>query len=436
VTSDTSAPPPATTPAPPPARAHARLQRAARAVHRALSEQSMLDALPREVKVAVVRRIAQQEAQKIASFGWLMLPIAVLLFRVDLARWHAGLFAQSWVWPALAVTHAVVAASAIPALLLAARRRREPFLSSKALQGTFLWLLALSTMAMALLSIRYRETAFEFNIALVATNLVYYTPAAYRVPFTLAATVAALLMVPPRDAHEVAEHVALVNEIVVTTIAYAIIASGVARLRLQAVQFERELFAQAKLDALTGVSSRRRVEEGLSAALAGRRADLGPGLPSRPTPVHGIARERTAVILVDLDHFKSVNDTYGHTVGDTLLTATARVLQQRIRLDDVVGRWGGEEFLIVCPSTGLEDAAALAETLRARIAARDFPGIGSRTASLGVAASAPGDTATSLVERADAALYEAKRLGRNRVVVADGSSLQPIPTLPSPPVRD
>jgi diguanylate cyclase (GGDEF)-like protein len=396
----------------------------------------MLNALPREVKVAVVRRIAQQEALKIASFGWLMLPIAGLLFRVDVARWRAGLFAESWAWPALAIAHVVVALSAIPALLLAARHRREPFHTSKPLQGTFLATLAVALMAMALLGIRYRETAFEYNLALVAVNLIFYTPANYRVPFTLLSTVAALLALPPRDAQEVAEHDALVNEIVVTTLAYAIIASGVARLRISAVQFERELFQQAQLDALTGVASRRRSEEGLSAALAGRRADLGPGLPSRPMPVQGNARESTAVILVDLDHFKWVNDTYGHAVGDTLLTATARVLQQRVRLDDVVGRWGGEEFLVVCPSTRLEDAAALAETLRARIAARDFPGIGSRTASLGVAASAPGDTATSLVERADAALYEAKRLGRNQVVVADGSSFRPVPTLPSPPVKD
>ena len=396
----------------------------------------MLDALPREVKVGVVRRIAQQEALKIASFGWLMLPIAGLLFRVDVARWRAGLFAESWAWPALAITHVVVALSAIPALLLAARRRREPFHTSKPLQGTFLATLAVALMTMALLGIRYRETAFEYNLALVAVNLIYYTPATYRVPFTLLSTVAALLALPPRDAHEVAEHVALVNEIVVTTLAYAIIAAGVARLRISAVRFERELFQQAQLDALTGVASRRRVEEGLTAALAGQRADLGPGLPSRPTPIHGIARVSTAVILLDLDHFKSVNDTYGHPVGDTLLTATARVLQQRVRLDDVVGRWGGEEFLVVCPSTGLDDAAALAETLRARIAARDFPGIGHRTASFGVAVSAPGDTAATLVERADAALYEAKRLGRNQVVVANGSSLQPMPTLPSPPGRD
>ena len=377
----------------------------------------MLDALPRELRVAVVRRIAQQEAARIAGSGWLLLPVALLLFRVDLSRMAAGTFDASWVWPVLAALHLAIGLAAIPALIIARRRRQEPFLSSKPLQGTFLWMLGLSTMGMALLGVRYRETAFEFNISLVALNLVYYVPPRIRVAFTGLSTLVAIAMVPAPDTHISADHVALINEIVVTSLAYVALANFNGRQRIQSVRLEQELLALAHLDALTGVASRRRVEEGLAAALAGRRADLGPGRPSRPvTPA--LATPATSVILLDLDHFKAVNDSYGHPTGDALLVATARVLQQRVRLDDIVGRWGGEEFLIVCPGTTLLEAHALAESLRERIAARDFPGVGRRTASFGVATARPGEPRDALLARADDALYRAKHAGRDRVVAA------------------
>ena len=392
-----------------------RLLASARAL---LSEQPVLDALPRGMRVTVVRRIAQQEAARIGSSGWILVPIALLLGRVDLARIDAGVFTTSWVWPTLAAIHVVIGLTAIPALIIAHRRRREPFLSSKPLQGTFLWMLGCSTMAVALLGVRYRETAFEFNISLVALNLVYYTPPRIRVAWTLGATLTAILMVPAPDVHLSAAHTALVNEIIVTALAYVSIANFAGRQRIQSVRLEQELFALAHLDALTGVASRRRVEEGLAAALAGRRADLGPGRPSRPLPASKDAAATTSVILLDLDHFKSVNDAHGHPIGDAFLAATARVLQQRVRLDDIVGRWGGEEFLVVCPGTTLAEATALAESLRQRIATRDFPDVGHRTASFGVAAAQAGDTPETLIARADAALYAAKRAGRDRVIAA------------------
>ena len=386
--------------------------------HALLSEQRVLDALPRELRVTVVRRIAQQEAARIGSSGWILAPVALLLGRVDLARIDAGVFTTSWVWPTLAAIHVVIGLTAIPALVIAHRRRREPFLSSKPLQGTFLWMLGCSTMAMALLGIRHRETAFEFNISLVALNLVYYTPPRIRVAWTLGASLAAILMVPPPDVHLSAAHTALINEIVVTAMVYVAIANFAGRQRIQSVRLEQELFALAHLDALTGLASRRRVEEGLAAALAGRRADLGPGRPSRPLTEGNDSAAATSVILLDLDHFKAVNDGHGHPTGDALLVATARVLQQRVRLDDIVGRWGGEEFLVVCPGTTLAEATALAESLRERIASRDFPEVGHCTASFGVATARPGERPEALVARADAALYAAKRAGRDRVVTA------------------
>ncbi len=122
-----------------------------------------------------------------------------------------------------------------------------------------------------------------------------------------------------------------------------------------------------------------------------------------------------SVIIADIDHFKAVNDTYGHPVGDTVLEEIADELRSHTRTTDVLGRWGGEEIMIVCIHTRQEVAVGLAELLRRRIAARRFAGIAGLTVSFGVASFEPGDTAAEVVARADAALYAAKREGRNRV---------------------
>lgn len=122
-----------------------------------------------------------------------------------------------------------------------------------------------------------------------------------------------------------------------------------------------------------------------------------------------------SLVLLDIDKFKSVNDTHGHPVGDLVLMNIAQVLREGTRDVDIVGRWGGEEFLVVCRDTALDGAASLAEKLRHMIAEHDFPVIGSRTASFGVTVIKLGDTIASLIARADKALYQAKEDGRNRV---------------------
>lgn len=121
-------------------------------------------------------------------------------------------------------------------------------------------------------------------------------------------------------------------------------------------------------------------------------------------------------ILIDLDHFKSVNDTYGHQIGDIVLRETASILTANVRDTDHIGRWGGEEFIILAPCTNLEQGRELAEKLRAAIAAFDFTMVGSRTGSFGVAVFHEGDSEDSLTRRADECLYLAKEQGRNRVV--------------------
>jgi diguanylate cyclase (GGDEF)-like protein len=122
-----------------------------------------------------------------------------------------------------------------------------------------------------------------------------------------------------------------------------------------------------------------------------------------------------SVVLLDMDHFKQINDTHGHLAGDEVLIKIGQILISQTRTSDVVGRWGGEEFLIIASNTPLNGAELLAEKLRVAIEQTEIPGIGKVTASFGVAEYAIGDAPNKLVARADAALYTAKRAGRNRV---------------------
>lgn len=124
-----------------------------------------------------------------------------------------------------------------------------------------------------------------------------------------------------------------------------------------------------------------------------------------------------SVIILDVDHFKSVNDTYGHQTGDQVLVALAGLIRSNLRQSDIAGRWGGEEFLVICPVTTTDGAAALAEKLRAAISAHAFPVVGTKTCSFGIASRLAGEKEEDMVGRADAALYRAKEQGRNRVEV-------------------
>jgi diguanylate cyclase (GGDEF)-like protein/PAS domain S-box-containing protein len=127
--------------------------------------------------------------------------------------------------------------------------------------------------------------------------------------------------------------------------------------------------------------------------------------------------EPCSVILLDIDFFKSVNDDYSHLVGDKILIQFAQLLKSSIREGDIVGRWGGEEFLIILPHTNIEQAAILAEKLRKKIDKTLFDTVGHKTASFGVACFTQGVTIEKLIDNADSALYEAKESGRNNVKV-------------------
>lgn len=129
-------------------------------------------------------------------------------------------------------------------------------------------------------------------------------------------------------------------------------------------------------------------------------------------------RHTFAIVIMDIDHFKQVNVSLGHVTGDEIIRHLSRLLAESVRENDLVGRWGGEEFMILCPETDLKGARAVAEHLRERISQTDFGiDIMTVTASFGVTDYRDEEMIEDCIGRADKALYEAKHGGRNRTVV-------------------
>lgn len=177
------------------------------------------------------------------------------------------------------------------------------------------------------------------------------------------------------------------------------------KVRLRTLELEaanRALDLQARTDALTGLLNRRGFETQMAFAVALARRS------SRPL----------SLITVDVDHFKRVNDTYGHEAGDEVLRRLARTLESRLRGSDVVARLGGEEFVALLPDTDLNGAQSIAQALVTAMAEQQDPVVGTITVSAGVATMrGADDNGAAMLRRGDAALYEAKGQGRNRVCV-------------------
>ncbi|GAB3032436.1 diguanylate cyclase domain-containing protein [Bowmanella dokdonensis] len=128
--------------------------------------------------------------------------------------------------------------------------------------------------------------------------------------------------------------------------------------------------------------------------------------------------DKTCLIILDIDHFKEINDCHGHACGDTILAELSGVLTRCVRDQDIVARWGGEEFVILCHQTELSEAGKLAERIAGKVRQRRFSGGLSLSCSFGVAELQPRENMTKCLERADQALYEAKSQGRDRVCVS------------------
>jgi len=126
-----------------------------------------------------------------------------------------------------------------------------------------------------------------------------------------------------------------------------------------------------------------------------------------------------SLLIVDVDHFKVINDTYGHLVGDEVLIELTRRLRAHLRTVDVLARWGGEEFVLLLPHCAASVAMRVAEKLRVLVVEQPFPQAGSVTASFGLAQWQPHEPLDIWLKRADDALYAAKASGRNRVCLAD-----------------
>ena len=129
--------------------------------------------------------------------------------------------------------------------------------------------------------------------------------------------------------------------------------------------------------------------------------------------------QRFGIIMLDIDHFKNINDSFGHDTGDIVLKKLALIFESAIRTSDFIARCGGEEFLICCTTIEEDDLLPIAETIRQLIAGTDFEYVGQITASLGCAAIVKGETIGELIKRADIALYEAKNNGRNQSMVSE-----------------
>lgn len=166
---------------------------------------------------------------------------------------------------------------------------------------------------------------------------------------------------------------------------------------------------ESLLDPLTKIANRKSFDESLDSAIAEAIVTGGP----------------LCLMLLDIDHFKTFNDTYGHQTGDQVLRLVAMTLKSNIKGKDLAARYGGEEFVAILPATSLDGAHALAEKIRKAIQAKELlkrstnEKLGRITASFGLAVYSPTDTAASLIERADRCLYAAKHAGRNKVIKED-----------------
>jgi diguanylate cyclase (GGDEF)-like protein len=164
-------------------------------------------------------------------------------------------------------------------------------------------------------------------------------------------------------------------------------------------KLEEDLIVAATVDKLTQIYNRRKLEETIEAEIERAKRYDSP----------------LSLIMLDIDDFKHVNDTYGHQIGDDVLKAVADILKNNIRLSDTAGRWGGEEFIVVVPETTSDNARELAEKVRKLIATFPVAGSCTITISLGLTQLLLSDTFDSFLKRVDDALYQAKRRGKNRV---------------------
>ncbi len=164
-------------------------------------------------------------------------------------------------------------------------------------------------------------------------------------------------------------------------------------------RYAKKLLYLSQTDLLTGLYNRTKIDQALSDEMTRAKRN----------------HHEFSILLFDVDFFKKVNDTFGHQMGDKVLISLAKIAKESLRRYDIIGRWGGEEFLVLCPECKHEEAMIVAERLRKNVEEADSPSQCTHTISIGVATMHQDDTPHTLVSRADDALYQAKHQGRNQV---------------------
>jgi len=201
-------------------------------------------------------------------------------------------------------------------------------------------------------------------------------------------------------AHEQRHDAYFQTELLKLTNDLSVMVRETARMNRELKEANDTIERRTRTDTLTGLANRRALDEVFQREIA-RAERLG---------------ECLSVIIADLDHFKSVNDQFGHVIGDQVLARAAAVFGNQLRPYDLAARYGGEEFILLLPGISIDDAIAIAERIRKEVAEIKVAGCPKQiTVSLGVASWITGEARETLVARADAALYSAKRTGRNRV---------------------
>ncbi|MFE6168653.1 sensor domain-containing diguanylate cyclase [Viridibacillus arvi] len=168
--------------------------------------------------------------------------------------------------------------------------------------------------------------------------------------------------------------------------------------QIELMEINSGLVKISNTDKLTGISNRRFFQKKLEEQIV----------------IYSKEEKTFSLLIMDIDHFKKVNDTYGHQIGDIVLVKLANILKIQVRTDDIVARFGGEEFTIILPDTDVEEAILIAQKLNRTIELAEWTETGNLTVSIGIATFSENDTESSIVKKADQALYDSKEKGRNR----------------------
>ena len=378
-----------------------------------LHEGPILEELSSEERQLMRERLDDVNLQIARAMSPIMVLFVALLASIDLMRVSAGILQGSPIYIAHAVAHAVYALGVVPALLLwlGSRLSRELL---RRLLWTHVILMVGGVLTMGMAAMLERQSLVLLGVAMMLANLMYHVPRKPRWAFNLLALALFATIILAQDTRSALELLVLFGELLSLILVSAVVGGLHNRQRIIAMVAAYRYEQMAMIDVLTGVSSRRRLED----VLERERTMVARGRP-------------VSIILLDLDDFKSVNDRHGHEVGDEVLRKVARVLQQVARLSDVIGRWGGEEFLVVCCDTDLDGATRLAHRFAEVLRASPVPVVGQVTGSFGVTGAVAGESLRDCIDRADLALYRAKQTGRDRIVVMeghrpDGTTLSPV----------